>query len=113
MLQGLFFIFLFFALGNLVSSLIGGWLPGSVIGMVMLFVSLLAGWIKPDRVKKAADGIIGHMALYFVPVGVGLMTSVSLIGRHFWAILVSSVVSTVLVIVTTALVQQKMEKWKK
>lgn len=113
MLQGLFFIFLFLALGNLASSLMGGWLPGNVIGMVMLFLSLLLGWIKPEKVKKAANGIMEHMALYFVPVGVGLMTSVSLIGRNLWAIVVASVVSTLLVIAATAFVQQKMEQWKK
>ncbi len=38
------------------------------------------------------------MALFFVPYGVGLMVSYRVILENLWAILVSGVISTVLVI---------------
>ena len=112
MLYGLFIIFLFYAIGNFISNLIEGMIPGNVIGMVLLFAALMLKWVDPHKLRPVAVGITTHMSLFFVPVGVGLMVSMQYIGQYWAAILVSSLVSTVLVLASTATIQQKMEKWK-
>lgn len=111
MLYGLFIIFLFYAIGNLISTLIDGIIPGNVIGMVLLFVALMLKWVDAQKLRSVAVGIISHMSLFFVPVGVGLMISMQYIGQYWAAILVASLVSTVLVLASTASIQQLMEKW--
>jgi holin-like protein len=113
MIEGFFIIFFYLVLGTLVSDFTGNLIPGNVIGMMLLFVSLLCRIIKPHQVKPAADALTKNMALFFVPVGVGLMTTISAIEQSWAAIVVASVVSTVIVIVVTAIIQQKMERWKK
>ena len=63
--------------------------------------------------NKISKLLTDNMGLFFLPAGVGLMTSIGVIS-HYWAvILISCVVSTILVIATVALVQQKFEKRKK
>jgi holin-like protein len=109
-MPGVFIILLMLLLGNGLSSAINGIIPGSVIGMVLLFLALLSKIIKPEMIRKPAGYLINHMSLFFIPAGVGLMTAWDLIASHWLSIIVSSVVSTVLVLVVVGLVQQKMEK---
>ena len=66
---------LFYLLGCLISALIGNFVPGSVIGMVLLFAALSLKWVRPGAVKRVATFLLDNMMLFFVPVGVGLITS--------------------------------------
>jgi holin-like protein len=113
MIYGLFIIFLFLALGNIFSSLTGHLIPGSVTGMLLLFGALLAGWVNPQKMRHTAHTITGNMALFFIPVGVGLMDAIDVIKSNWGTIITASMASTVLVIITVGWIQQKMEKWKK
>ena len=80
MLAGLFYILFCWALGNGVSLLIG------------------------------ARFLLGAMALFFIPYGVGLMVSYEVLLDNFWAIVISGGVSTMLVLVCVGRVFQKLNK---
>lgn len=108
-MYGLFLILLFYLLGCLISALIGNFVPGSVIGMVLLFAALSLKWVRPGAVKRVSSFLLDNMMLFFVPVGVGLITSYTLLSRYMLAIIVASLVSTVLVIAVVGLVEQKLE----
>jgi len=108
-MYGLFLILLFYLLGCLVSALLDNFIPGSVIGMILLFGALSLKWVRPGHVKKVSTFLIDHMMLFFIPVGVGLGTSYTLLSRYMTAIIVASLVSTVLVIAAVGLVEQKLE----
>ncbi len=111
-MYGLFLILLFYLLGCLISALIGNFVPGSVIGMVLLFAALSLKWVRPGAVKRVATFLLDNMMLFFVPVGVGLITSYTLLSRYMLAIIVASLVSTVLVIAVVGLLEQKLESKK-
>jgi holin-like protein len=110
MLKGLFIIMLLLAIGNGISLLINHFIPGSVIGMILLFLALLVGVIKKDDVKSSADALTGNMSLFFIPAGVGLMEAFGLLKENLPAIAISAIVSTVLVVIVTGWLIQKMEK---
>jgi len=97
-MTGLFYILFFWLAGNALSLATGGYVSGNIIGMILLFASLCLRWVPADRVRPAARFLLGSMALFFVPYGVGLMVSYRVILENLWAILVSGVISTVLVI---------------
>ena len=111
-MYGLFLILLFYLLGCLISALIGNFVPGSVIGMVLLFAALSLKWVRPGAVKRVATFLLDNMMLFFVPVGVGLITSYTLLSRYMLAIIVASLVSTALVIAVVGLLEQKLESKK-
>lgn len=111
-MYGLFLILLFYLLGCLISALIGNFVPGSVIGMVLLFAALSLKWVRQGAVKRVATFLLDNMMLFFVPVGVGLITSYTLLSRYMLAIIVASLVSTVLVIAVVGLLEQKLESKK-
>jgi len=110
MIKGLFFILLFYFLGEMLSLLIGGFMPGSVLGMILLFLSLFFKLLKPEYVKDAATVITKNMAVFFVPAGVGLMAYYDILSKNLVAIVAAISISTVLTIIAVALVQERFEK---
>lgn len=111
-MTGIFYILLFWLLGNVISRATGGIVSGNVIGMVLLFAALKWRLLDPEKVRPAAKLLISNMALCFVPFGVGLIVSYRAIADNVWAIAVAAVVSTVLVLVTTGHVAQWLYKRK-
>lgn len=72
-------------------------IPGSIIGMLILFV-LLALQILPAKwVNPGCFVLIRYMALLFVPIGVGVMQYFDLLKAQFGPIVVSCAVSTLVV----------------
>lgn len=112
MLQEAFYILFFFFTGEFISTFIDGFVPGSVIGMILLFLALAFKLVKPAKVKRLSTVLTQNMGLFFIPAGVGLMNSLGIISKYWTVILTASVVSTILVIASVALVQQKLEKKK-
>lgn len=113
MLKEVFYILFFYFTGEFISYWINGFVPGSVIGMMLLFTALVFKKVKPERVKRISRLLTDTMGLFFVPAGVGLMTSFGIISQHWFVIVTVSVISTILVIATVALIQQKLGKEKK
>ncbi|MGC3978920.1 MAG: CidA/LrgA family protein [Paludibacteraceae bacterium] len=109
MIKGSFFILFFYFLGEGISILINGFIPGSVIGMILLFLSLFFKLITPDKVKDVATVLTKNMALFFVPPAVGLMAYAEIISKSIWAISFALVLSTVLTIITVAWTQEYLE----
>ena len=63
-----------------------------------------------ETVRPAARFLLGAMALFFVPYGVGLMDSYRVILENLWAILVSGIVSTILVLIVAGQTFQSLNR---
>ncbi|WP_417016490.1 CidA/LrgA family protein [Alistipes sp.] len=109
-MTGLFFILFFWLVGNGLSLLTGGYISGNIIGLILLFASLCMHWVKAETIRPAARFLLGAMALFFVPYGVGLMDSYQVILENLWAILVSGIVSTILVLFVTGKTFQSLNR---
>lgn len=107
---GLFYILLCWLLGNAIAALTGGHISGNIIGMVLLFAALCLKWVSAESVRPAARFLLGAMALFFVPYGVGLMDSYRLIMDNLWAILLASLVSTVIVLAVAGQTFQRLNR---
>lgn len=99
-------ILFFYLIGAIVSKMINGMIPASVIGMMLLFLALVKKWVKPEKIKPAADFLLTNLLLFFVPVACGVIGSYLLFKDYIWAILVSSIVSTMVVIVVVGGIAQ-------
>lgn len=107
---GLFYILLFWLIGNALSLLTGGYVSGNIIGLILLFASLCLHWVKAETVRPAARFLLGTMALFFVPYGVGLMDSYRVILDNLWAIVVSGIVSTIIVLLVSGKTFQSLNR---
>ena len=68
-------------------------IPGPVVGMVLLLLALHWGPVQ-RAVAPAAGFLLTHLSLLFVPVGVGVMTHLDLLGAYGLRLLVVIVLST-------------------
>ena len=80
--------------------------PGNVVGMALLLVALLLGVVRLEWVTEAAELLLTHMALLFVPVGVGVMLYFDLLAREWLPIVAATVLSTFVVLAVTGHVTQ-------
>lgn len=94
-------IFAFLAFGELVVYLTGIPVPSSIIGMILLTVSLKAGLVKPAKIERLADFLVRNLGFFFVPAGVGLMNCLGIIADQWLPIVGASVGSTVVIIAVT------------
>lgn len=94
------------ALGELIVYLTDIKLPSSIIGMLLLTISLKIGIVKLEWIKGMANFLVDNLGFFFVPPGVALMLYLDLIKAEFFPILTSTVVSTIIVFIVTGWVHQ-------
>lgn len=97
-------IMLIFYMGQYISRLISQWfvLPGSIIGMLLLFIALSAGVIPLDFVEGVSGFFLKNMGFFFIPLGVSLIDSYVDIKPILWQVVILLVASTTMVMGLTA-----------
>lgn len=111
-IKQLFWIFLFSLLGELISVLIASVIaiPGSVIGMVLLFVALHYKWLAIEKVDEVGTWLTNNMGIFFVPAGVGLMANFGILADTWWQLLIIMGVTTFLMIAFVGRIVQSIKR---
>lgn len=81
-------------------------IPASIYGMVLLFIGLMTGLIKLEKVKDAGKFLIEIMPVMFIPAGVGLLESWGVLKDMFVPAVIVTVVAIITVMAATGLVSQ-------
>ena len=104
-LLGLTILLLCQSAGELLTQAAGLGLPGPVLGMLLLL--LVLRWpacLAP--VEAAANALLTHLSLLFVPVGVGVMTHLELVATYGLRLGVALLLSTLIGLAVSAIVLQ-------
>lgn len=90
LIKELFWILLFSLLGELSSLLLATFviIPGSVLGMLLLFFTLHFKLLKLEEVEGVGTWLTDNMAIFFVPVGVGLIKHFVILEKVWWQIII-------------------------
>jgi holin-like protein len=110
MIRGMLILLGFLTAGEGVVGLFGLPLPGSVVGMGLLLVALLRGWIALSAVEAVAGVLLAELGVFFVPPAVGVLQCGDLILREWPPILTALVGSSILVLLVTGAIQQALER---
>jgi len=110
LLRQLAWVLLILLLGEAVRVFSGISIPGTVIGMILLFLSLLSGLLKLEQIADISKFLLDHLAFLFVPAGVGLMSNFQVIKEAWLPILAIILISTVLVMGVTGWTIQLMKR---
>ena len=102
-LRGLAWLLALQSVGELLSRGLALPFPGPVIGMLLLLLALRLPAVR-EPVAACANFLLSHLSLLFVPVGVGVMTHLGLVGQYGVRMLIVIVLSTWLGLAVTALV---------
>ena len=101
-LRGLAWLLLLQSIGELLSRGLSLPFPGPVIGMLLLLLALRWPVVR-EPVAACADFLLAHLSLLFVPVGVGVMTHLSLVSQYGGRMLLVIVLSTLIGLAVTVL----------
>jgi holin-like protein len=104
-LRGFAWILVFQSLGELLSRGLNLPCPGPVVGMLLLLLALRWQVVRAP-VGQCADFLLSHFSLLFVPVGVGVMTHLSLVSQYGLRMLLVIVLSTLVGLAVTVLCLQ-------
>lgn len=103
-------IFLSLLIGQYIQSLLNTAIPGSIFGMLILFMLLASGLVPAAWVKPGASFSIRYMIVLFVPTSVGLMDHFDLLINNAVSILASAIGGTFIVLVTLSLMLDRLLK---
>ena len=108
-LEGFVIILLMQSLGTFLSNYFKLILPGSLTGLLLLFLILLFRVVKLEQVEGAANLLLDNMMALFIPLNVGLVTILPKLKQEWLAIMISLLASTIIVMVVTAKVVELVE----
>ena len=83
--------------GDLLKYMLPLPIPASIYGMIIMFIGLMTGAIKLDAVKDVGKFLIEIMPIMFIPAGVGLMSSWSVLKPLLLPVSIITVVTIVTV----------------
>jgi len=109
-IRAFFIIYLCLYVGIGISSLLPVAIPGSIIGMLVLFALLASQLLPVEWVRPGCSLFIRYMALLFVPISVGVMNDMDILTAQFGPIVVSCLVSTLIVLVTVGVLSQRLHR---
>ena len=92
-----------FLLGGQLANWLGWPIPGGVMGLALLLILFASGVLKPAMLQLGAGWLMAEMLLFFIP---------ALIREEGWRILLVIAVSTLMVMVVTALTVELVCRWR-
>ncbi|MDO7644944.1 MAG: CidA/LrgA family protein [Reinekea forsetii] len=97
-------LLLFWLLGSALVAVLAWPIPGSVVGLLGLWLALVINGSVPDWLQKPSSLLIRYLTLLFVPAGVGLIDHWDRLMSHGIAMLVIIAISSVLTAVVMVLI---------
>ena len=97
-------LLLYQLVGELISRALDLPIPGPVIGMALLFLSLLARGRFDAELRSGANSLLQHLSLLFVPAGAGVMLHLHRVADEWLPITFALVISTFAGMAVTGLV---------
>lgn len=87
----------------LLKEILGIFIPGSLIGMIILFILLTTKLIKYDFVDDVGEFFVNNMGFFFVPVAVSIMNYFGILAPIWWKLLLIIIISFFLTFVSVGL----------
>ena len=118
MLKSIFIILLFQLIGELFQKFFGLSIPGPVIGLVLLLLTLLLIQkrqrvvpIKED-LFNSAEILLNYLPLLFIPVGVGVVMHLSLLEDNLASVVFVIILGTLSTLALTGYIMEKILRKK-
>ena len=108
MLREFIIIFIINYIGTIISKTLALPIPGTIVGLLLLFALLYYKIIKLNMIENVANFLLANMTIFFMPPTVKIMDSYQLLQGNFIKFVVLIIVSTVITMGVTGKVVQFM-----
>ena len=96
--------------GELLAGLLSLPIPGPVLGMALLFLTLLARRGAPESLRTTSNTLLQHLSLLFIPAGTGILLHLHRIKDDWLPLTLSVLVSTLLAMAIAALLIRLLDR---
>lgn len=103
-------LYLFSVTGSWIVQSLSFQFPGSIVGLLLLFVCLYFRIIPVELIKDGAGFLLAFLALFFIPATVGIMDYPELLSWAGLGMVLAIVLSTVITIIFTGRFCQYLER---
>ena len=101
-INGITILLVYQLIGEVLVKSLGISMPGPLVGMLLLFASLLIRRGVPTSVQLSANSLLSHFSLLFIPAGVGVIAHVNHIEKEWLPISVALLIGTLVALAATA-----------
>lgn len=108
----IFILYIFNFIGVWIKDLFSLSVPGSVIGLLLLFILLMTNLIKVEWIEAGAQFFVSNLVFFFIPATVGVIDYFDLFKGKGILLILIALISTILVMTTSGLVSQFLAKEK-
>jgi holin-like protein len=103
MVHGFALLLVFQLIGEVAVQALALPVPGPLVGMLLLFAGLLVRGGLPDALRDAANGLLRHLMLLFIPAVTGVMMYFDRISREWLPFMAACILGAAVTMVATAL----------
>lgn len=92
-------IYIIYHIGNIINGFIAPVIniPGSLLGMFILFVLLCTGIVKIYMIEETGSFLLKYMGFFFVPLTVGIIDTFGLVQDNFIKLIFILIISCICV----------------
>lgn len=103
-------LYLFYLLGDFLSDLLKLPIPGSIVGLLLLFICLHFKFIPDTYIKDGAGVLLAWLPLFYIPAIVGVVQYPEFLSGKGAILIGITLVSTLLTMIVVGRVSELYEK---
>ncbi|WNB92620.1 CidA/LrgA family holin-like protein [Bacillus sp. NEB1478] len=103
----------FYLIGNAITKYLHLPIPGSIVGLILLFLLLQFKVVKLEWVELGATFLLSELLLFFVPSAVGIIQYEKILSVYGIKLVLVIVLSTIAVMACTGLSSELFSKLRK
>lgn len=85
-------------IGNMLASFLNIGIPGSIIGILLLFVIIEQKWLPLEKIESGANFLIAELLLFFIPSAIGVIQFQDVL-KDDWAQLLFAIGASICLVV--------------
>lgn len=103
-------LFVFYFVGDFIVSVVHISFPGSIVGLLLLWICLYFKWLNIKFVMDGASFLITFLTLFFIPSTVGIIQYPELLTKNGLLLIVAVFLSSIFAFIFTGKLSQYLEK---
>lgn len=109
-LMQIIILFIYYYIGVFIVTVTGIIIPASIIGLILLWLSLYFKVLKVEFIQDGAGFLLTFLTLFFIPSTVAVINYPELLTKEGAYLIIAVILSTLLTIVVSGKVSQLIEK---
>lgn len=102
-------IIVFYLIGEAIVKITGIIIPGSIIGLVLLWLALFFNVLNVKYIRKGASFLLAFLTLFFIPSTVAVINYPELLTKSGGLLILAVIISTIFSLIITGRVSKFVE----